>query len=136
MKKKQQRKEPGAPPPALLQNVAWAFRGEPFANATAFDLAVREWQDGGDAWAPDEIIPLGKLRVAYHGAGDDPDETEYTRYVIDLASDDGKFFTALELLHKIHNAVVLRLRDTDHQYFEGLDLADQATVLYEMSQGS
>ena len=140
MKKKQPGKRKtanaSAPPPTILSNVAWAFRGEPFADATAFDRAVREWQDGSDAWVPDEIIPLGRLRVAYQGAGDDPGDIEYTRYVIDLASDNGKSFTALELLHKLHNAVVVRLRETDHQYFEGLDLKDRATLLYDMEQGS
>ena len=130
-------KKDSSPPSQILTNVAWAFRGEPFDDAAAFASAVRAWQDG-DAWEPDEIIPLPRLRVAYYGEGEI--DIEYTRYVIDLASDSGKHFTALELLHKLHNAVVLRLRDTDHQYYEGLELVEPADSaagpLYEMHQGS
>jgi len=56
------------------------------------------------------------------------------------ASQDGRAFTAGELLLKLHNEVVERLRDADHQYFEGLELqrsrGPQDMPVYRMAQGS
>jgi hypothetical protein len=127
-------------PPEILSGTSWAFRGERFSDRSAFDAAVREWQGDPEGWRPDEILPCNKLRVSYYGVGDDPSSIDYTQYVIELASDIGEPFTSLELLFKLHNSVVARLRDADHQYFEGLVLKEPGSTdagpLYEMQQGS
>jgi hypothetical protein len=44
-----------------------------------------------------------------------PEDADYTEYTIELVSDNGQFFSARELLFKLHNAVVDRLRDADHR---------------------
>jgi len=60
--------------------------------------------------------------------------------VVEFSSDDGKAFTAGELLFKIHNAVVDQLREINHHFFEGLGLHSHQTAgkppLYVLNQGS
>ena len=126
----------------ILEDVNWAFRGEPFADRAEFSRRVHEWQRqiGGHAWRPEEVvIRAPRVRIEYLGVRDPSDEV-YQDLTFDLVADDGRSFTADELLFKLHNAVVERLRESDHQYFEGLEPLPQSapdgTLVYRMRQGS
>jgi hypothetical protein len=135
------RKRPDATlPKEVLPRAYWSFSGAPFAERAAFDEKVRQYQmtiGGQDTWQPEQIvIPYPRIRVFYmcwHG-------DEQVEPVIELVSDNGEFFTAGELLFKVHNAVVEQLREINHHFFEGLSLHSRQTAgmppLYVLRQGS
>jgi hypothetical protein len=129
-------------PPRLLSEAIWRFWEEdPYEDQSIFTARVTEHgrrviQPGPYDWAPDAVaIRTPRLRVKYFGA-DPEDDFEYANYEVTLASSDGREFTNRELLFKLHNAVVRQLRTVDHCYFEGLELVDTASPIYEMQQGS
>jgi hypothetical protein len=126
-------------PPTLLEDVAWAFRGPAFADRAAFEAAVAEFQDPEweDAWRPGEVVlHASRVRVVpdadWYLDDEDP--------VADLSADDGRAFTAGELLFKVHNAFVAGLRQMNHQFFEGFSLSGHqepgAPPLYDLDLGS
>ena len=124
-------------PPTLLQGVAWVFRGPAFADRAAFEAAVAEFQDPEwpSDWRPAEVI-LSASRVRV-----EPDADWYDgEPVAGLAADDGRAFTAGELLFKVHNAFVAGLRRTNHQFFEGFTLSADPVAgeppLYTLELGS
>lgn len=130
-----ERKQPEEPYPSeLLRDVLWVFRGKPFADRAAFDGAVAAAQSADGAWRPDEVVlRAGRVRVRedwYLSKG----------FTAELDADDGRSFTAGELLFKVHNCFVFKLRRLDHKYFEGLTLdKDQEPAgppLYELNLGS
>ncbi len=127
-------------PSHVLYEVSWVFRGAVFSDRTVFDAAVsREQAEADCPWRPDDILPCPQLKVSYWGVVN-PGDVEYTQCTAELTSDNGEYFTAAELLFKVHNAVVHHLRDADHQFFEGLSLSRGrgrgGTPMYEMQQGS
>ena len=128
------------PPHDILQDLPWSFHDQQrYADPRAFDAAVRRHVDAiGGTWHPtDRAIAATSVRVRYEGVTH-PDADEYEEMEVTLASDDPRGFTNLELLFKLHNAVVDHLSAVDHCYFEGLVLEDtvDGTPLYEMTQGS
>lgn len=127
-------------PLRALRDVCWSFVGAPFADRAEFDAAVRQYQiriRKRDSWRPDAVaLPAGQVAIRYRcWQGDEQLET-----VVVLAADDGAAFTAGELLFKVHNAVVERLRDLDHHFFEGLVLdgwmPETGVPRYTLRQGS
>jgi hypothetical protein len=129
---------------AIMANVAWRFAGARFTLADAFDRAVRQYHEtvvkDPDAWRPTEIVVAApRVRISYFGIAT-PGDVDYTDYSVELASQNGESFTALDLLFKLHNAVVDRLGEADHCYFEGLLLKEAPSgtqpPLYELQQGS
>lgn len=126
-------------PAELLCDVSWTFRGEPFIDRAAFDAAVAEYQDTrrGEEWRPNDVIlHAARVRVSpdvHWYLSDDHPVAEFT-------ADNGRSFTAGELLYKIHNRFVSDLRQMDHQYFQGLELdkyeAPGNSPLYDLDLGS
>jgi hypothetical protein len=112
----------GPMPSALLEGVEWVFRGPAFADRAAFEAAVGKFQnpEWGSDWRPNEaVLNAARVRIvpdADWWAGDDEP-------VANLTADDGRAFTAGELLFKVHNAFVAGLREAGHQFFEGFSLA-------------
>jgi hypothetical protein len=136
--------EDGPFPPTALVAAVWSFfSGEKFSDPAEFDRRVREYHvqvTEEDTWDPDEVVlPVPRVRVMYFGL-ESPDDDEYTDFVAELAADDGRHFTARELLLKLNNTVAPHLEGTDHCYFEGLFLTEEVgedgVPLYEMMQGS
>ena len=127
-------------PDTVLPGLCWSFRGGTYADRDAFDRKVRQYQIDTlekDCWAPQTVVlPCPRVRVAFmYWQGDDQLDG-----LLELVSDDGAGFTALELLFKIHNAVVGPLQGDNHCFFEGLGLhSNQAAgkpPLYVLGQGS
>jgi hypothetical protein len=123
-------------PETLLPDLAWSFTGARMADPQAFSEEVRQYQIdivGEDAWNPDEVVlAFAHVLVGY--------EWEEVPLTIELASANGEHFTALDLLFKLHNAVVEDLRGIDHHFFEGLALNSLPVAgmppLYLLRQGS
>ncbi|MCC6123737.1 MAG: hypothetical protein IT426_02140 [Pirellulales bacterium] len=136
------KKEPqlATTPKPLMVNILWCFSGSPFNDRVSFDEAVRKFQikirKGEDEWQPEQIVlRYPRIRIQYMcWQGDDQIEP-----ILELVSDNGEYFTAGELLFKIHNAVVDQLSQIDHKFFEGLSLDERGSVqvpLYQLGQGS
>ena len=90
-----------------------------------------------DSWRPDAIIiPAQRVAVRYRCW----QGKEQIEPMVTLEADDGATFSVGELLFKLHNAVVEKLREIDHHFFEGLTLAgwveDGKVPLYQLRQGS
>jgi hypothetical protein len=132
-------------PTELLSDVIWRFWQEsPYDDQAIFAARVTEWGRSVSAdepydWDPAAVaIRAPRVRVKYFGA-DPEDEFEYADYEATLVSADDQSFTNAELLFRLHNAVVERLRAVDHCHLEGLDLVDVSEAgepIYEMRQGS
>ncbi len=110
-------------PEEIMGDTLWSFAGDTYDTRAEFSDEVREYHldiEGEDTWRPDEVVlPVPRVKVSYEYWNDDGDEEEAE---LDLTAENGKNFTALDLLFQIHNAVVERLRDMDHHFFEGLEV--------------
>jgi hypothetical protein len=127
-------------PLRAMCDVCWSFVGEPFVSREEFDSQVREYQIAirkRDSWRPKQvIITAPQIAVRYmcwQG-------NEQVEPILALTADNGKSFTAGELLFELHNAVVVQLREIDHHFFEGLSLAGwlpgSDVPHYRLRQGS
>jgi hypothetical protein len=108
-------------PHNIMRDVLWSLTGDTFDSSEAFSEAVRQYHidiTNKDTWNPDVVaLPAPKVFVSYTYWGDDQEET-----TLELTSVNGRDFAALDLLFKIHNAVVDQLSGNDHHFFEGLSL--------------
>ena len=125
-------------PATLLDDIMWTFWGEPFADRSAFDAAVRE--ENGPEWFSDQHLHQIVLRAPRVRIVPDVWDWDQDDPVLELTPDNGEAFTAGEILFKIHNAWVAVLRELDHKFFEGLTLKEQPKTgmppVYELNQGS
>ncbi len=127
-------------PKQVMDEVYWSFTGTVSSDIAAFNHQVQQYQisiKDENTWRPEEVvIPCPKIRVLYM-CWQDGDQVEP---IIELTSDNGKSFSAGELLFKVHNAVVEKLREIDHHFFEGFCLSSRQSShkapLYILSQGS
>jgi len=123
-----------------MRGVCWSFIGSPFPTRAAFEAEARQYQidiTGEDSWRPDEVvIPAPRVAVQYMCW----EGEEQVEPVVEFVADDGRAFTAGEVLFKLHNALVERLRDINHHFFEGLMLSASVATggvpLYHLVQGS
>ncbi len=126
-------------PKQLFTNVSWAFGGAPVIDMRDFSDEVQQYQckvGRANTWLPDQIVVVApKLYVQFpdsHG-----DDSEFPSHE-ELVSDDGKNFSAVELLFKIHNIFVERYCDGDEQFLEGLTLVSKNKIppVYLLNIGS
>lgn len=132
----------GRVPQRVMTGIYWRFDGDRFADRPTFSREVRNAQIEvmeTNGWRPqDPAIPRGVVRVSYSGT-DPAQPYDYVDRTIEIASDDGRSFSAEELLFKLHNVLVDELREADHRYFEGLSLkgiGSDGVAEYELLQGS
>lgn len=122
-------------PPALQVSFGWGWplRGGTFASLEAFRTKFFEGvgsrlsaTDGAPAW-DEPMLALASIRVCWECTDSDP----VIRSAV-LRPDDGRAFTTLELLFKIHNVVAPDFdeEDSDHCYLEGLCPLDRSQLLY------
>lgn len=135
------------PPESLLHDVSWSFwERQPFATMPEFETAVTAWMALGEEedpdaanWRPHDIALTSPLVSVHYFGVTSPDDMEYCDMVAELRSDAATGFTRLELLFKLHNAVVTHLSAVDHCHFEGLERSnavEDGTPVYTMQQGS
>ncbi len=131
----------------LLKNVSWAFNSVDYSTTEAFNLAVTSYHDESGtqhpSWNPDEIVlETPSVQIAYRYyitptdkffadefflnsddtdlLADDTDETsEQREATATFMADNGFYFTAVELMYKIHQRLLHRQLG-DYIYFEGL----------------
>jgi len=123
-----------------LGDVAWRFVGGAFSDLDSFESSLRQYQERfGEAigFEPGELAILAPaIRVQYMCW----DGEEQTYPIVTLAAKNGVAFSVGDLLFQLHNAVVEKLENIDHHYFEGLVLvssqAGNQPPLYTLCQGS
>lgn len=132
--------ETEALPDSLMRGLCWSFVGDTYQSRESFVAAVRDYERSirqTDTWTPERIVFRAPRIAVQYRCWDDEDQIEPT---VELTSDNGEHFTAAELLHKIHNAVVAQLRDIDHHFFEGLEFSgireSDWVAEYTLRQGS
>jgi len=130
-----------------LDNVFWSFSSKEFSNPEEFNQAVVEYQkdirETAEDWKPEEIVfDIPELQIHYEAWIEKPSDLLENEVLIDddknvfeeypedkehqveilakLKADNGKNFTALEILMKIHNLQVNKELG-DHVFFEGID---------------
>ena len=127
-------------PQKIMYDLYWSFHGEKYQSRRKFDEEVRQYQieiTGIDSWENNEIVLRSpRVRIEYFRL----ENRFYHEELIAIESDNGEFFTAVELLFKVHNAVVEHLRELNHHFFEGFDLksirSQDNLPLYHLCQGS
>ena len=121
-------------PQSLMKDVYWSFGGKVYHSQVEFDEKVRHYQldiKEKDDWHPAKIVlSCATINVIYE-FWEEEDEVEK---VVEISATNGEFFTAGELLFKIHNLVTEDLSEMDHKFFEGLSLDKPPT--YWLSLGS
>jgi len=121
-------------PKNLLRDVYWSFGGQVFENRTEFSEKIRQYQidiKDKDDWEPEKIVLQTPFINLIYDFWEGEEEVEKT---VEIKSDNDEYFTASELLFKIHNLVTENLRGMDHCFFEGLSLNKPPT--YWLSLGS
>jgi hypothetical protein len=126
-------------PPEILPDTLWSFCGDKYDSMSEFSDAVRKYQidiTKKDSWNPKEAV-LGSASVKIlHEFINEEDKDE--NHVENFSADNGSFFTAEELLFKIHNAFINDFENQDHVFFEGFRLLSKPNepLLYYISLGS
>lgn len=131
----------------LLKHIHWAFNGISYASPEDFDKAITQYQldvvRPDAVWDPGEIVletPSVQIVYQYYITPtdikfedetfldedeadvqvNDPDEEDEQREIaVTFKADNGYYFTALELMYKLHQRLWHRQLG-DHIYFEGL----------------
>lgn len=129
-----------------LNNISWTFTSKVFTSAYEFDKEVAQFQIDGyktNRWKPREIVfDFSELQVKYEAwitkSSDllenevlidaeeafDVNNSENGMFQVEilakLKADNGKNFTALEFLMKVHNQQANKELG-DHIFFEGTD---------------
>jgi hypothetical protein len=131
----------------LLKEIAWAFNGVSYDTPHSFNKAITQYQsDAGkdeSLWNPDEIVlETPSVQIAYQHyisptdirfddetfldedeadvlINDPEEEDEQREVAVTFMADNGYYFTALELMYKLHQRLWHRQLG-DNIYFEGL----------------
>jgi hypothetical protein len=130
-------------PDRIMSDVLWAFSKTSYSSRADFEAAVRKYHfriRQEDTWQADEVVlPCPRVRIT---------SWYFDKRVLELTSDNGASFTALELLFKVHHALlephrvgnaVVQTELGDHRFFEGFGLDRHAageTPTYHISLGS
>ena len=131
----------------ILTSVYWAFSNQEYVSNDAFTLDIINYiEDNKANWNPNGIaINSRKVCIVYEAFIDmsylDEEcridgvfQTDIKAY---LTADNGKYFTNVELLRKIHNQ--LAYKDLgNNESFEGLEYVDTdgGTSVYRLMTGS
>ena len=109
----------------LLADIAWNFREGLFETQEEFMAALIKYnaEVGGDS-----IVDLLKEKVDCLGTetdfilfDEDSEEAEmYNQPKVHMVADDGRSFTSLEILFKLHKELYPLLENSDSIFFEGI----------------
>lgn len=105
----------------VMNDVHWNMGGEKYFSRAEFDEAVLQYRLDASIsgyWDPAMIAVLSPCirieRIDW--------DSEDLNSMLEFKSDNGLWFNEGELLFKIHNAVVEQCNDSDHSFFEGIEL--------------
>ena len=144
----------------VLTSVYWAFSNQEYVSNDAFTLDIINYiEDNKANWNPNGIaINSRKVCIVYEAFITGIEQLRSNETVIDmsyldeecridgvfqtdikayLTADNGKYFTNVELLRKIHNQ--LAYKDLgNNEFFEGLEYVDTdgGTSVYRLMTGS
>lgn len=125
----------------IMSNVYWGFYGNKYKTEKDFIAnVIRYNNDLENDWNPNEIVLNLKVVTIQYSYWDDSNDEEIEED-FNVYTDNSEFRSG-ELLFKIHNHVVEKLKDEDHHFFEGLTLWDgenysnPGVPLYFLNQGS
>ena len=144
----------------ILTSVYWAFSNQEYVSNDAFTLDIINYIEDNEAnWNPNGIaINSRKVCIVYEAFITGIEQLRSNETVIDisyldeenridgvfqtdikayLTADNGKYFTNVELLRKIHNQ--LAYKDLgNNESFEGLEYVDTdgGTLVYRLMTGS
>jgi hypothetical protein len=133
-------------PDVVLADTLWDFaHQQAYPSQATFEEAVRcyhvEVQEYAPKVAPDEawqphavVLKVPCVIIEFQSEAPVAETCEVT-----LTSNDRREFTAGELLFKLHNAAIERLRDNHHRWFEGLELSaitEENVPVYTLRLGS
>ena len=144
----------------VLTSVYWAFSNQEYVSNDAFTLDIINYiEDNKENWNPKGIaINSRKVCIVYEAFITGIEQLRSNETVIDmsyldeecridgvfqtdikayLTADNGKYFTNVELLRKIHNQ--LAYKDLgNNESFEGLEYVDTdgGTLVYRLMTGS
>ena len=109
-------------PYEMMSKVVWCFRGSRFNSLDVFSREVRDHHisimKSDERWSPENVVfssPVVEISYQYC---DEDDRRVVNTFRLD--AQNGKEFTAADLLFQIHNETIKKLRNMDHCYFEGL----------------
>lgn len=123
----------------ILQDIAWAFNDKDYPAIADFNQEINRYQEHimqhKTRWDPEAIVvdfPRVSVIYEYWAGANDPvfedeqvsgDNEEQKDVMVTFKADNGQYFTASELLYKLH--MRLRQRELgDHIFFEGLTAAE------------
>jgi hypothetical protein len=119
-------------PNYVLCDTLWDFLDQDvYSSRALFEEAVRQYHlqiqkhapdiHPEECWQPNAVV-LRSPRVLIRYLSDSGIDEELW-HEVELLSDNDKWFTAGELLFKLHNAAIAILRHNAHRWFEGLELS-------------
>lgn len=138
-----------------LANIAWRFDRTDYPTSAEFDQDISDYQaailEEQACWNPAEVVvdhPAVEIAYEYWVTSEEAvfademvihDWKEQKEVTATFTADNGKYFTALEMLYKLHQR--LRHRELgDHIFFEGLaaegDSDKQEPPLFYLRCGS
>ena len=144
----------------VLTSVYWAFSNQEYVSNDAFTLDIINYiEDNKANWNPKGIaINSRKVYIVYEAFITGSEQVRSNEHIVDitdldeenridgvfqtdikvyLTADNGKYFTNVELLRKIHNQ--LAYKDLgNNESFEGLEYVDTdgGTLVYRLMTGS
>lgn len=144
----------------LLTQIIWQFTPNEYVSNEAFTKDIIDYiEDNRENWVPNKIaLKASRVHIVYEAFITGPEQLRINETVLDmstldeecridgvfqtdikayLTADNGKYFTNVELLRKIHNQ--LAYKDLgNNESFEGLEYVDTdgGTLVYRLMTGS
>ena len=144
----------------LLTQIIWQFTPNEYVSNEAFTKDIIDYiEDNRENWVPNKIaLKASRVHIVYEAFITGPEQLRINETVLDmstldeecridgvfqtdiqayLTADNGKYFTNVELLRKIHNQ--LAYKDLgNNEFLEGLEYIDTdgGTLVYRLITGS
>lgn len=142
----------------LLTQIIWQFTPNEYASNEAFTKDMIAYiEDNRENWVPNKmILKASRVYIVYEAFITGTEQLRINETVLDMSTlneecridgvfqtdikahliaDNGKYFTNVELLRKIHNQ--LAFKDLGgNEFLEGLEYVDGSTPVYRLMTGS
>lgn len=144
----------------LLTQIIWQFTPNEYVSNEAFTKDIIDYiEDNRENWVPNKIaLKASRVHIVYEAFITGPEQLRINETVLDmstldeecridgvfqtdiqayLTADNGKYFTNVELLRKIHNQLAYKNLG-NNEFLEGLEYieTDGGTSVYRLMTGS